>query len=55
MLDIGMFFGDDVKQDQWVNASVHEQLLWRLCDCAVLRCRMTRHMRHDLLYRFFVA
>ncbi|NMM96715.1 transglutaminase [Bifidobacterium sp. DSM 109960] len=27
MLDIGTFFGDDVKQDQWVNASVHEQLL----------------------------
>ena len=27
MLDIGTFFGDNVKQDQWVNASVHEQLL----------------------------
>ena len=25
MLDIGIFSGCDVKQDQWVNASVHEQ------------------------------
>ncbi|OZG63121.1 transglutaminase [Bifidobacterium lemurum] len=27
MLDIGIFSGDDVRQTQWVNASVHEQEL----------------------------
>ena len=27
MLDIGIFSGYQVQQNQWVNASVHEQLL----------------------------